>query len=115
MSNPNIHEISIPAGPTTNGIVDLGELSLVELQRKKGGFEEELRALGGVLESVGLDMLLEDGMEERQEADETVAWRRYEHALVDAGWVSEGGFGCCSEYVSAYYLSAHYSTNATGR
>ncbi|KFA66273.1 hypothetical protein S40285_01875 [Stachybotrys chlorohalonatus IBT 40285] len=54
----NLHAPTIPSGPTssipTNG--DAGHLSFAELQRKKDDTEAELKALGGVLDSHGVDM-----------------------------------------------------------
>ncbi|KFY14307.1 hypothetical protein V491_06101 [Pseudogymnoascus sp. VKM F-3775] len=54
----NLHAPTIPSGPTTSngaGIRTEG-LTLPELQLKKEGMEAELRALGSVLESHGVDM-----------------------------------------------------------
>lgn len=51
----NLHAPTIPSGPTsstgTNG--QLGKLSFAELEAKKHNVEEELKALGSVLDSVG--------------------------------------------------------------
>jgi hypothetical protein len=51
----NLHAPTVPSGPTssaaTNGQV--GKLSFVELEKQKLDMEAELKALGGVLESVG--------------------------------------------------------------
>ncbi|KAJ9164909.1 26S proteasome non-ATPase regulatory subunit 9 [Coniochaeta hoffmannii] len=53
-----LHAPTIPSGPTsaraTNG--NATHLSFTELQRKKENLELELKALGGVLESHGVDM-----------------------------------------------------------
>ncbi len=50
----NLHAPTVPSGettaPATNG--DAGHLSFAELQRKKDDIEAELKALGGVLDSV---------------------------------------------------------------
>jgi len=50
----NIHAPTVPSGPTThstaNGVAH--HLSIAELQRKKENIEEELKALGSVLDSV---------------------------------------------------------------
>jgi 26S proteasome regulatory subunit N4 len=50
----NLHAPTVPSGettaPVTNG--NAGHLSFVELQRKKDDIEAELKALGGVLDSV---------------------------------------------------------------
>ncbi|KAJ5032523.1 uncharacterized protein L3040_009124 [Drepanopeziza brunnea f. sp. 'multigermtubi'] len=55
----NLHAPTIPAGPTsgpiTNGTQASG-LSLAQLQAKKDNLEAEIRALGSVLESHGVDM-----------------------------------------------------------
>ncbi|KAG5941130.1 hypothetical protein E4U53_007467 [Claviceps sorghi] len=54
----NLHAPTVPSG-MTNGATTNGtgrHLSLAELQRKKTGLEQELEALGGVLESQGVDM-----------------------------------------------------------
>lgn len=52
----NIHAPTVPSGPTTapatNG--NAAQLSFTELQRKKDDVEAELKALGGVLDSVSL-------------------------------------------------------------
>lgn len=58
MGNPlnmnNLHAPTIPSGPTssptTNG--QLGKLTFAELELKKRNVEEELKALGSVLDSV---------------------------------------------------------------
>ncbi|CAM1507065.1 Fc.00g067060.m01.CDS01 [Cosmosporella sp. VM-42] len=53
-----LHAPTVPSGPTTapatNG--NAGHLSFAELQRKKDDVEAELKALGGVLDSHGVDM-----------------------------------------------------------
>ena len=50
----NLHAPAVPSGPTTlqatNGGLD--HLTFAELQRKKDNMEAELKALGGVLDSV---------------------------------------------------------------
>ena len=50
----NLHAPTVPSGPSsapaTNG--QLGKLSFAELDQKKQNVEAELKALGGVLESV---------------------------------------------------------------
>ncbi|KAL2212285.1 26S proteasome non-ATPase regulatory subunit 9 [Sarocladium strictum] len=54
----NIHAPTVPSGPTTapatNG--NAAQLSFTELQRKKDDVEAELKALGGVLDSHGVNM-----------------------------------------------------------
>ncbi|KPM45451.1 hypothetical protein AK830_g1055 [Neonectria ditissima] len=54
----NLHAPTVPSGQTTsyasNG--DAGQLSFNELERKKNDIEAELKALGGVLDSHGVDM-----------------------------------------------------------
>ncbi|KAM7223201.1 putative 26S proteasome non-ATPase regulatory subunit 9 [Rhypophila decipiens] len=54
----NIHAPTVPSGPTTapaaNGRAT--HLTFPELQRKKDNIEAELKALGGVLDSHGVDM-----------------------------------------------------------
>ncbi|KFY31070.1 hypothetical protein V493_01434 [Pseudogymnoascus sp. VKM F-4281 (FW-2241)] len=54
----NLHAPTIPSGPTTSygGGIRTEGLTLPELQLKKESMEAELRALGGVLESHGVDM-----------------------------------------------------------
>ncbi|KFY06879.1 hypothetical protein V492_07654 [Pseudogymnoascus sp. VKM F-4246] len=54
----NLHAPTIPSGPTTSngGGIRTEGLTLPELQLKKEAMEAELRALGGVLESHGVDM-----------------------------------------------------------
>jgi 26S proteasome non-ATPase regulatory subunit 9 len=52
----NLHAPTVPSGPTsgpagTNGIQTSG-LSFAQLQAKKDNIEAEIKALGGVLESV---------------------------------------------------------------
>ncbi|UNI20995.1 putative 26S proteasome regulatory subunit [Purpureocillium takamizusanense] len=53
-----LHAPTVPSGPTsaarTNG--QAGQLSFAELQRKKDDTEAELKALGAVLDSHGVDM-----------------------------------------------------------
>jgi 26S proteasome non-ATPase regulatory subunit 9 len=50
----NIHTPTVPSGETTAPVTNghAGHLSLAELQRKKDDIEAELKALGGVLDSV---------------------------------------------------------------
>lgn len=50
----NLHAPTVPSGETTASITngDAGHLSFAELQRKKDDVEAELKALGGVLDSV---------------------------------------------------------------
>ncbi|OAR01653.1 hypothetical protein LLEC1_05013, partial [Akanthomyces lecanii] len=54
----NLHAPTVPSGPTsaptTNGTSS--HLSFTELQQKKDNVEAELKALGGVLDSHGVDM-----------------------------------------------------------
>ncbi|KAF4957596.1 hypothetical protein FSARC_11250 [Fusarium sarcochroum] len=54
----NLHAPTVPSGETTASITngDAGHLSFAELQRKKDDIEAELKALGGVLDSHGVDM-----------------------------------------------------------
>ncbi|KAM0345255.1 hypothetical protein ACHAPU_006654 [Fusarium lateritium] len=54
----NLHAPTVPSGETTASITngDAGHLSFAELQRKKEDVEAELKALGGVLDSHGVDM-----------------------------------------------------------
>ncbi|QUC18301.1 uncharacterized protein UV8b_02542 [Ustilaginoidea virens] len=54
----NLHAPTVPSGPTTSAATNgnAGPLSFAELQRKKNDLEEELKALGGVLESHGVNM-----------------------------------------------------------
>ncbi|KAK9439238.1 26S proteasome non-ATPase regulatory subunit 9 [Metarhizium brunneum] len=54
----SMHAPTVPSGPTTNGLTNgnVGHLSFGELQRKKESLEEELKALGGVLDSHGVNM-----------------------------------------------------------
>ncbi|CZS98331.1 related to NAS2-ubiquitin-dependent protein catabolism [Rhynchosporium agropyri] len=55
----NLHAPTIPSGPTsghaTNG-THTSNLTLAQLQAKKDNLEAEIRALGGVLDSHGVDM-----------------------------------------------------------
>jgi 26S proteasome non-ATPase regulatory subunit 9 len=55
----NLHAPTVPSGPTTARIANGNstQLSIAELQRKKDIIEGELKALGGVLDSVCLDWL----------------------------------------------------------
>lgn len=50
----NLHAPTVPSGPTSARVANgnAAQLSIAELQRKKDSIEAELRALGGVLESV---------------------------------------------------------------
>ncbi|KAL4729997.1 putative 26S proteasome regulatory subunit [Fusarium chlamydosporum] len=54
----NLHAPTVPSGETTASVTngDAGHLSFAELQRKKDDIEAELKALGGVLDSHGVDM-----------------------------------------------------------
>ncbi|KAK5624690.1 hypothetical protein RRF57_000406 [Xylaria bambusicola] len=54
----NIHAPTIPSGPTSHPITNgnAKQLSFVELQQKKNNMEAELKALGGVLDSHGVNM-----------------------------------------------------------
>ncbi|KAK2072888.1 hypothetical protein P8C59_007215 [Phyllachora maydis] len=54
----NLHAPTITSGPTTAAIANgrTVQRTFNELQRKKTNFEEELKALGGVLDSHGVDM-----------------------------------------------------------
>lgn len=54
----NLHAPTVPSGPTTARITNgnANQLSIAELQRKKDIIEGELKALGGVLDSHGVDM-----------------------------------------------------------
>lgn len=51
----NVHAPTIPSGPTTAPAQDGQSIqrTMAELQQKKANMEAELRALGGVLDSVG--------------------------------------------------------------
>ncbi|EHK50051.1 uncharacterized protein TrAtP1_007937 [Trichoderma atroviride] len=54
-----LHAPTVPSGPTSNLSQrngDVGNLSFGELQRKKDDLEAELKALGSVLDSHGVDM-----------------------------------------------------------
>ncbi|KAI5466797.1 hypothetical protein BGZ63DRAFT_418550 [Mariannaea sp. PMI_226] len=54
----NIHAPTVPSGERSSAVTNgnAGHLSFQELQRKKDNMEEELKALGGVLDSHGVDM-----------------------------------------------------------
>ncbi|KAG7293054.1 hypothetical protein NEMBOFW57_003100 [Staphylotrichum longicolle] len=54
----NLHAPTIPSGPTTAPVANghATQLTIAELQRKKDNVEGELKALGGVLDSHGVDM-----------------------------------------------------------
>lgn len=58
----NLHAPTIPSGETsthaTNG--NAGQLSFQQLQRKKDDMEAELKALGGVLDSVHMSQILQN-------------------------------------------------------
>lgn len=51
----NLHAPTVPSGPTSGprGASENRGLTFQELQTKKDNMEAELRALGGVLDSVG--------------------------------------------------------------
>ena len=51
----NIHAPTVPSGPTSQltGPDPFAGLSLLELVHRRDGLEEELKALGSVLDSVG--------------------------------------------------------------
>lgn len=50
----NLHAPTVPSGPTSARLTNGGtaHLTFAELQRKKDNMEAELKALGGVLDSV---------------------------------------------------------------
>jgi 26S proteasome regulatory subunit N4 len=50
----NLHAPTVPSGPTSSPVASgqAGRLTFAELERKKVAMEEELKALGGVLDSV---------------------------------------------------------------
>jgi 26S proteasome regulatory subunit N4 len=52
----NIHAPTVPSGPSSHPTADgnVKKLSFAELQQKKDDMEAELKALSGVLDSVGL-------------------------------------------------------------
>ncbi|KAH7171190.1 hypothetical protein EDB81DRAFT_637806 [Dactylonectria macrodidyma] len=54
----NLHAPTVPSGQTSSfaGNGDAGQLSFKELERKKDDIEAELKALGSVLDSHGVDM-----------------------------------------------------------
>lgn len=54
----NIHAPTVPSGPTTSAAENghLHRLNFAELQKKKDDMEAELKALGAVLDSHGVDM-----------------------------------------------------------
>jgi 26S proteasome non-ATPase regulatory subunit 9 len=57
----NLHAPTVPSGPTsgaasTNGI-QTNNLSFAQLQAKKDNIEAEIRALSGVLDSVGSETM----------------------------------------------------------
>ena len=56
----NLHAPTIPSGPTTAPVANgsAAQLSIAELQKKKDNVEGELKALGGVLDSVRGSSLL---------------------------------------------------------
>ena len=80
----DIHTPTVPSGPTTgqgvaNG-VDKDKLSLMDLIAEKTRVEEELTALGSVLDSVRHD--LQYCLWKRPAADWSssfTAWRQYEY------------------------------------
>jgi len=82
----NIHAPTVPSGPSsrplTNG--NAKQLSFAELHQKKESMEAELKALGGVLDSVGHIMIYPV----RLNTDKTSAWRQYGHSIAHAGWIS---------------------------
>lgn len=52
-----LHAPTVPSGPTTQPVTNgVAHLSFPELQRKKDNVEAELKALGSVLDSHGVDM-----------------------------------------------------------
>jgi 26S proteasome non-ATPase regulatory subunit 9 len=54
MSTGNLHAPTVPSGPTTAPVANgnATHLTITELHRKKDMVEGELKALGGVLDSV---------------------------------------------------------------
>ena len=49
----NLHAPTVPSGPTSAAVNgNSSRLSFAELERKKAAMEEELKALGSVLDSV---------------------------------------------------------------
>jgi len=51
----NIHAPTVPSGPTTVPVANgnASHLTFSELERRKQNVEDEMKALGGVLDSVG--------------------------------------------------------------
>jgi 26S proteasome non-ATPase regulatory subunit 9 len=76
----NLHAPTVPSGPTsapaTNG--NAAHLGFAELQRKKDDVEAELKALGGVLDSVGFP--LQNHFASATSTDYFSAWGQYGHA-----------------------------------
>ncbi|KAJ8107729.1 hypothetical protein ONZ43_g6641 [Nemania bipapillata] len=54
----NLHAPTVPSGPSSRPLAngDVKQLSFAELQQKKDNMEAELKALGGVLDSHGVNM-----------------------------------------------------------
>jgi len=58
----NLHAPTVPSGPTTALATNGGQtagLSFVQLQAKKANLEAEIRALSGILDSVGTPYVAE--------------------------------------------------------
>ena len=83
----NIHAPTVPSGPTTAPVTNgsTAQLSFTDLQQKKNDLEEELKALGSVLDSVRpfrppnyMELI-----------NMSSAWCDYGYAFGDKGWVSK--------------------------
>lgn len=83
----NIHAPAIPSGPFSRPLANgnAAHLSFAELSQKKGNLEAELKALGGILDSVSTptrrtaNVLLTD----------YTAWSYYGDASYHGRWVSK--------------------------
>lgn len=56
----NIHAPTVPSGPSSRPLANgnAKQLSFAELQKKKDDMEAELKALSGVLDSVGISGMI---------------------------------------------------------
>lgn len=106
----NIHAPTVPSGPTTAPVTNgsTAQLSFTDLQQKKNDLEEELKALGSVLDSVRplrpSNYMVSINMGS--------ARREYGYAFGNKGWVSKIRYRCCPRYSFNSILSFAV-TNAT--
>ncbi|GAO16143.1 hypothetical protein UVI_02040380 [Ustilaginoidea virens] len=105
----NLHAPTVPSGPTTSAATNgnAGPLSFAELQRKKNDLEEELKALGGVLESV--PNTPRPSCLPFEDADFWIAWGQHGYAAPDQGRLSPNDYKDLTANIERY-LHQHFAS-----